>query len=301
MRVLVTGWFSFEEGHATAGDVLAKDVVCAWLKEAGFPYDVAATPPFEGDLEWAAANPSAYTHVVFVCGPFRPGSPLTELMDRFAGRQFIGVNLSMLQPLEAWNPFDLLLERDSSRASRPDLSLLSQQPPAPLVGVALVHPQTEYGARQRHSGVNDAVRELLAGRDVAVVDIDTRLDVNRIGLGSAGQVEALIARMDLLVTSRLHGLVLALKNGVPAVAIDPIAGGAKITRQAEALGWPTVFTPESMTVERLREAFEYCLTPAARERARQCRIESVRTISNLKEPFLAAISRLARQVDTVPL
>ena len=46
MRVLVAGWFSFEHMGATAGDLMARDVACRWLAEAGCPFDVAAVPPF---------------------------------------------------------------------------------------------------------------------------------------------------------------------------------------------------------------------------------------------------------------
>ena len=36
MRALVMGWFSFHNGHATAGDVHARDLVCKWLGEANY-------------------------------------------------------------------------------------------------------------------------------------------------------------------------------------------------------------------------------------------------------------------------
>lgn len=294
MRVLVTGWFSFDVGHATAGDLLAKDVVCDWLRDAGYEYDVAVTPPFVGDLEWSAADPARYSHVVFVCGPYRPGWPLTEFEEHFTGCRLIGVNVSMLHTLEEWNPFDVLLERDSPSGARPDLTFASRQPKAPVVGVAMVHPQTEYGDRQRHSMVNEAVAQLLAAHDVAAVSIDTRLDANSVGLRTPAQIEGLIARMDAVVTTRLHGLVLALKNGVPALAIDPIAGGAKIKRQADRVGWPMVFTPESLTPEALRGAFDYCLSPAARELAERCRDGAVQSIDTIRERFLAAISEPAQ-------
>ena len=289
MRVLVTGWFSFDVGHTTAGDLLARDIVCSWLRTAGHPFDVAAVPPFTGDLDWPAADPARYSHVVFVCGPFRPGSPLTEFMEHFAGCRLVGVNVSMLEPIEMWNPFDVLIERDRPGTGRPDLTFLGKQPLSPVVGVALVHPQSEYGSRQRHSQVEEAVRALLAARDVSVVEIDTRLDVNRVGLRSVGQVEALIARMDVVVTTRLHGLVLALKNGVPAVAIDPIAGGAKIARQAESVGWSTVFTPESLTDAALAAAFDYCLTPSAREAAARCSLSAETKLAGIRESFLAGL------------
>ena len=75
--------------------------------------------------------------------------------------------------------------------------------------------------------------------------------------------------MDVVLTTRLHGLVLALKNGVPAVAVDPIAGGAKVRRQAETLGWPHVFTADDVTAAAVRDALEQCLTPDARAEARR--------------------------------
>jgi polysaccharide pyruvyl transferase WcaK-like protein len=53
-----------------------------------------------------------------------------------------------------------------------------------------------------------------------------------------------IARADVVVTTRLHGLVLALKQGVPVLAVDPVAGGARVATQAAAWGWP-VLLPRS--------------------------------------------------------
>lgn len=64
------------------------------------------------------------------------------------------------------------------------------------------------------------------------------MDINAGGLRTSAEIESLIARMDIVVTTRLHDMVLALKNGVPAIAVDPIAGGAKITQQARAINWP---------------------------------------------------------------
>lgn len=290
MKVLVSGWFSFDCGHATAGDVLAKDVVCDWLQEAGYEYEVAATPPFIGDLEWLDADPGRYSHVVFVCGPYRPGWPLMEFEAHFAGIPLFGVNVSMLHPIEEWNPFDVLLERDSPAGSRPDLTFASRRPLSPVVGVALVHPQSEYGDRQRHPIVNQAVTQLLEAHDVAAVPIDTRLDSNAVGLHTSAQIEGLIARMDTVVTTRLHGLVLSLKNGVPALAIDPISGGAKIKRQADALRWPVVFTPESLTPKALRESFAFCLSREARDLAAECRDAAIPTTLSIRNKLLAAIA-----------
>jgi polysaccharide pyruvyl transferase WcaK-like protein len=119
------------------------------------------------------------------------------------------------------------------------------------------------------------------------VDIDTRLDQNRSGLRTSGEVEALISRMDLVLTTRLHGMVLAIKNGVPAVAVDAIAGGAKVTRQAESLGWPVCLAAENLQDADLQRAYEYCLTKEAREKARECAANAGEQLRQIRALFIA--------------
>ncbi len=290
MRVLVAGWFSFEQMGATAGDLMARDVACDWIRRCGLRYDVAHAAAFAGGVDWQSVDPQDYSHVVFVCGPFGNGPPLTEFLDRFAGKPLIGLDLSMLQDLDEWNPFDLLLERDSSARARPDLAFLCDQPRVPVVGLVLIHPQPEYGPRDVHLRANAALQRLIAARELAAVPIDTRLDVNCVGLRTAAEVESLIARMDVVLTTRLHGLVLALKNGVPALAVDPVAGGAKIRRQAETIGWPVRLNGDSASDSELVRAFEYCLTPPARALAEQCAARARESLESARvelESFLA--------------
>ena len=270
MRVLLTGWFSFELMGASAGDLLARDLVAEWLEDSGVPFDLAHAPPFEGGVDWREVDPGRYTHVVFVCGPFGNGDPLVEFLERFRNARLVGVNLTMLEPLNAWNPFDLLLERDSSEAIRPDLVFASKPRPVPVIGLVLRDKGSEYGTRHRYGQSIELVEGVLRSREMAVVRIDTRLDENTSGLRTPAEVEAIIARMDAIVTTRLHGLVMALRNGVPALAIDPIASGGKISRQAGAVGWPEVFSVDTATPEQLEEALGFCLTQSARDTAREC-------------------------------
>jgi hypothetical protein len=272
MRILIAGWFSFEEMGATAGDLFARDLVADWLAAGGIRFDIATAPPFSPGVDWRQIDPAGYSHVVFVCGPFGNGWPITDFLERFAGSRLIGLNLSLIQELNEWNPFDLLVERDSSRNSRPDIVFLSDCPKVPVVGVVQVHWQGEYGAdRATHSVAHAEIERLLATRDVARVDIDTRLDRNARGLRSPHEVESLLARTDVVVTTRLHGLVLALKNAIPALAVDAIAGGAKLHRQAQAIGWPAIVTSETLSEGKLAEFFDWCLTDQARTAALRCR------------------------------
>jgi hypothetical protein len=273
MKILVAGWFSFENGHATAGDLLARDIVTRWLDEHGRHYDVAAAAPFRGNVRWELTRPGAYDAVVFVCGPFQRGELEEAFLHHFDGTPLLGLNLSLPEDLDTWNPFDCLWERDSSRTARPDLVFLSDAALVPVVGVCKVEPYP--------GGLTDltdpAIDALVGACHAAVVRIDTRLDVNEVGLRTPPEVESLIARTDALVTTRLHGLVLALKNGVPAVAIDPEAGGAKLRRQAETVGWPICFTADRLDATVLADALDYCLTEDARELAQAC-AERARTL-----------------------
>lgn len=293
MKALLTGWFSFEDMGATAGDLISRDLVVGWLEEAGWQVEVALVPPFPGGVDWRSVDPAGLDLVVFVCGPFGNGEPLPPFLERFAGIPFAGINLTMLEPLDAWNPFDLLLERDSSRRSNPDLAFAGPPPTTPVVGLVRIHPQPEYRERDLHVRANAALERLVAVRQVAVVPIDTRLDVpNAGGLRTADEIEALVSRMDVVLTTRLHGLVLALKNGVPALAVDPVAGGAKIGRQAAALRWGPVF-PADASDEELVQAFDWCLTPAARARAAAAgdlARDQLRRLRGELDPFLATLA-----------
>jgi hypothetical protein len=296
MRVLVAGWFSFEDMGATAGDLICRDLLVEWLREANVPCDVAVAAPFTDGVSWEQVPPENYSHVIFVCGPFGNGWPVTDLLARFAGVELIGLNLTMLDDLENWNPFDLLLERDSSLTARPDLTLQAPARPVPLVGLILADRQKEYGPRAMHDVTNEAIDRLLTSREAAVVPIDTRLDHNRTGLRSAAEVESLIARMDLVVTTRLHGTVLAIKNGVPPLVVDPIAGGHKVARQAAVLDWPVCFAADCLDDAELQQAFAHCLSTEARARAVRCAERAQQVLGPVRRQLLQHLERVRQEV-----
>ncbi len=286
MKVLLAGWFSFEQMGATAGDLLCRDLVHQWLSRAGADHDVAVAHPFTDGVAWRKLDPKAYTHLIFVCGPFGNGPPVDEMLAAFGHCRMVGLNLSMLQALDEWDPFELLIERDSSRAARPDMVFLTQQPRVPVIGVVLVHPQGEYGGRGMHGEANAMIERVLSQREASLVKIDTRLDENGSGLRTSAEVESLIARMDAVITTRLHGLVMAIKNGVPAVALDPIRGGAKIVRQGESIGWPYVAAAESADERQLLEWFDLCVQPDARDEAKRCADRAADQLSQVHAQIL---------------
>ncbi|GAB2628589.1 polysaccharide pyruvyl transferase family protein [Streptomyces capparidis] len=279
-RVLLTGWFSFLHGEATAGDVLAQRAVAAALERARIPCDTAWSPGFRPDaLHLDGADPAAYTHLVFACGPLHarppaPGepSPLMELHRRYARCRRVAVGITVTAPADpAVTGFHRVLPRDGTAAHPvPDLALHAPRPDAvPVAGVVLTGGQHEYGGRRRHAEVARALTRWLGRKDLARLPLDTRLDTRDWRLpATPGQLRAVLARLDAVVTNRLHGLVLGLEAGVPVLAVDPVAGGAKVTAQAAALRWPAALPAEAADDEAaLEAAWRWCRSAEGLARA----------------------------------
>ncbi|MFI7581839.1 polysaccharide pyruvyl transferase family protein [Kocuria kalidii] len=271
MRTLVVGWSSVLHGEATAGDVLAMDAVADALSTAGIPHDVAWSavmcPP--GGLRLDAADPARYTHLLFVCGP-ATGRSIAELHERFAHCRRIAVGVSVLDPEDPVTAgFHRVIARDRPGApGRRDLAARAVPQLVPVLGVYLTSGQHEYGARRRHDTVRSGLEEWLGGLDAARLPLDTRLDPRDWRLpATAAQAGSVIARLDTVVTMRMHGLVLALRAGVPVLAVDPVAGGGKVTAQARAWDWPAVVGADELDGGRLDEQLRWCLSPDGRSAA----------------------------------
>ncbi|MFH9424425.1 polysaccharide pyruvyl transferase family protein [Streptomyces sp. NPDC017529] len=260
--------------------MLAAEAVQHALRTAGIAYDTAWSPVFRPDaLHLDDADPARYTDLVFACGPVhsRPPagggpSPLLALHDRFAGCRRVAVGVSVPDPDDpAVTRFDEVLARDLAgrRTGAQDLSLRAPEPAGvPLVGVVLTGGQHEYGARRRHTEVGDLLTGWLGTVRAARLPLDTRLDSRDWRLpATPGELHTVLARLDVVVTTRLHGMVLALRAGTPALAVDPVEGGAKVSAQAAALDWPAVLGCERAQAAELDRLFAWCLSARGRERA----------------------------------
>jgi hypothetical protein len=103
--------------------------------------------------------------------------------------------------------------------------------------------------------------------------------------------------MDTILTTRLHGMVLALRNGVPPVVIDPIAGGAKVLRQAQAIGWPHVFVADSFQEQAIENAYDACLSEAGRRLAADCAARARMTLADAESRLIAAMTEIVEKRD----
>jgi hypothetical protein len=265
VRVLVAGWFSFDEVIATVGDELGADTVVGWLTGLGIAHDVAWAPYLERGVHWRDVDPAGYTHLVFVSGPLADRPLLRELCTAFAAAQRWAVNVSVVEE-DARGLFDRVWERDAPGLARPDLAIEGVAiegvaPEVPVVAVAFTPVQGEYGERSEAGRVRGAIEEWLADRALPWFELDMDLYAKPHPRRPA-QVEALVRRADVVVSMRLHALVLGLKHGRPVIACDPIAGGAKVTAQAAALGWPLVLGTEELGPRALDDALGHCLSGA---------------------------------------
>jgi hypothetical protein len=266
MRVLVSGWFSLRDGGATAGDLLVRDVVCWWLARRDIAFDVAQPAVHGPGVDWFRVAPGRYSHLILACGPVGPDLDVAMIVERFAAARRIALNVSLVGP-GAWRPFNVELERDGAGRSRPDLALAAEfVPAAPVVARVEIHAQQEY-TQVRPQPAHSAFDRLLETREAAAFHLDTRLDPSVSGRRSPVEITSLLRRADVVLTTRLHGLVLALNFGIPAIAVDPVVGGAKVIGQARVLGWPAATTVDALDDALLMRWFDWCLTKEAREQA----------------------------------
>ncbi|WP_338890196.1 polysaccharide pyruvyl transferase family protein [Rhodococcus sovatensis] len=278
--ILVVGWSSFVHGESTAGDVLATEAVRRHLCENALFHDVAwspvmasAIPPatfpnvISRNVIYDEVVPASYTHVIFVCGPVH-GDQIAEMHRVFAHCRRIALGVSVIDPLAPEvRDFHTVIARDQiSSVPSIDVSATVPTEDLPLVGVMLTSGQNEYGHRRRHESVISTLDQWLTGRDeYAFVELDTRLDPRGWrSTSSADQVETLIRKCAAVITMRMHGLVLALKNAVPVVGIDPVSGGGKLTDQATAWSWPAVIACTEVSDGALDRNIQWALSERGR-------------------------------------
>lgn len=285
VRVLITGWFSFVHGEATAGDLMAASVVAEWLEGAGIAHDTVVSPILGPGCTLEDVDLHAYSHLVFVCGPLA-GRQVIDLVARFRHGVTIALGVSVVDPSLA-ESFDVVIPRDGPTGGHPDLALGAEPLAGPVVGVVKAHEQPEYQSSVQER-VHAAIEKLLDSYSANWRPIDTRVDPRIAGQRRPSEVESQVLGLDAVVSTRLHGLVLGLRCGVPVLAVDPIPGGGKVAAQAQALGWPAVMEANSLDEGRLTAMLDYCLSIPARDLAAAVLADARRALATPGGQFLQA-------------
>lgn len=285
-RVLVTGWFSFDDVVATVGDERGAEVVSDWLSEAGIPHDIAWASYLERGVSLDRLDPAHYSHLLFVTGPVMTEPNLDRLLRSFDHCQRLAVNVSVLEVAVAGR-FDRTWERDGTGLARPDLAVHGSGFAPPVIATVFAPHQNEYGDRGQHDHVRAVVEGWISYREFGSFDVETDLLTSSKLPRRIAQVRATLGRADLIVTSRLHGLVLGLAQRRPVIACDPVTGGAKVSAQARALGWPVIISAERISETALDEALAFT---ARLGDAVDCVADrAVTALSPIRDELLAAL------------
>jgi hypothetical protein len=292
-RTLLVAWYGSFDAGGTIGDLLAVRSAVARLVASGHAVAHATTHAVElagsRRVAPAGARPAGFDALVFVCGPIIRGLPHTQaLFERFATIPRLGVAVSLFPPDHPNydDPFDRVLAREGRPAVFEDLAIAAPRDAAVAarrdrrftVGIVLRGPQGEYGEERCLAGrtsdiVREAARTLAGRRGGRVLEIENHL--HRAGI-SAAAIESQYAACDLVLSSRFHGAMLALRHGVPFVAVDQIAGGAKVQALVGATGWPHSYRAEAIDAAGIVAAAEDALSGRLGPRLAEIRTAAIR-------------------------
>jgi hypothetical protein len=297
-KIIITGWFSHEV--ATFGDTQAMELVANWLSSNGYDFDISASKRSRvNGVPLDQIDFKDYDTLIYVCGPWlgkniqfrRLGENFMHHKNRITK---IGVDLSVRDNNHG---FDMLLPRDFFDIKNPDLVFgVENSESIPVVGLFMVHGQGEYGKLQRHKLVKQCIEEYFKQTDCHVIDLCTHDTHDKISkFNNIQELESIIRKCDYIITTRMHGLVYSLKNNIPVLAIDCIAGGAKVTAQAEAVGWPAILNGDGITVEDIETGVKTAIDN--KDKIKQLNIDAVKKISEIKKQLINYLSQDSQNDD----
>lgn len=118
--------------------------------------------------------------------------------------------------------------------------------------MCLVGDQSEYGADDGYQKAAALAEQVAAVH--RAVQVQTLLDEHR---PIPASVEIDLQCATTMITTRMHGSLLAIFHGVPVIALDQINHGAKVTRMVSQLDWPVynAWTTDAEAIARQLEQF----------------------------------------------
>ena len=249
-RILVTfcGTLDKRGEVTTIGDLMAVYNVALYLTRSVGHVDIA----WSGNLfdltryciDVEGADQPHYDAVLYVCGPLTAGHK--HFLARFHASKKIALGVSITgRGTGTLNPLDFLdavYVRDSDLQSNFDLALADVGYPHLMastkirdsrVAICLAGDQAEYGADDGFDKAEDLIQQVTTNHQI--VSVQTLLASTR---PLPASVELDLQCSSALITTRMHGALLAIYHGVPLISIDQIRTGAKVTKMVTQLDWP---------------------------------------------------------------
>lgn len=300
-RVLVIWYGSF--AHGTIGDLLSMESVVTYLHALGHQVshatDLNVEIPGCQRIDWRTVDAASFDCVVFVCGPIlKSHVHLRKLFSRFSFSPIAGVGVSLL----SHNPFQVVFARQGGNKDYGDVAIVAPKPlrteglnhkRSPKIGVVLSGKQGEYGAerclwKETETLVLRTALAAICDNQGNITHIENHLV--RSGI-SPYEIEQQYSECDLIITSRFHGGIEALRSGVPFIAIDQIKGGAKVVPLLSQLGWPYVYKVDNVNLDEIADVASELLKDPKKKHLLDARNKAVSlandTLESLSEWILS--------------
>lgn len=281
---LVLVWWGTWQRGATVGDRLAVDNLSRRLREAGLSHSLLSHPIHAAVGDLATSDPFALAPqiktLVFVCGPMVGTKRVRRLLWCCRHTTVLAAGVSLLEQQQEVNQtlkafvardgvpgaiFDLAVDSILS----PELHARPERLAQPRIGICLRGSQKDYGADRDQSRLAESLMESIVGRLPAHYErINTVLSAGN----TPEKILCQICSVDLLLTTRLHGSLLALASGVPVIALDQISGGGKLTEVLGRITWPYCFPVDKVDVFQLQSLMTRMLENPPFEEIKSCQI-----------------------------
>ncbi len=283
--VTIASWATLGSRHATVGDLLAVRVVVNELRRNGLSaYHVLEGEPMPGLGEGFR---------IWVCGPVDFSYDKQQAVLGRDGAGWIVSSASVIRSMEATPVLaDLSTARDlAGSTAKADFAILAPATAkARRAAVMLRGHQPEY--RQDHSihlSVERGVRDALRSTGHFPLALGTACPDGLDPEVAAAGIEDLFSSSDVVITSRLHGIIHALRAGKYPVVIDEIVNGGKVSACALAFGIPFLLPGEDFA-RQVVSAIE------------SCRCRSAEEVAQLRETMQASardnLNRMLRLVSS---
>jgi hypothetical protein len=311
-RAAILWWGSFPYGQVTIGDYMSVVALCDALTRRGIAFDIvrreAAFEPIPSIAEYSSKERSfdpetapEYAACAFVCGPLPsewPDGRARLLAFSNARRIAVGASLGTEQGREhALRTFHTLLCRDGFGRAWMDMSLACNWP-ANLrhqrEGIAVCWRGHEafYGEICANAPVEAIAAALLDAEKRTAKSITTDI---KAWPSDIHTLDRQFGDFDTMLTTRLHGTLLCLRNRTPFVSVDQQIGGGKVTAVARAVQWPLAIGVESLSFVKLRKLLHAALQEGwskrfekLRQRALSASHATVRTAADAIEEAVSA-------------
>jgi len=293
-KTLIIGAFSDIGKNATFGDIQAKEVLISWLNENKMNFDVIDNVSnTEKQQLIEEIDPNKYDTLIYVCGPFGKN----KIYKKFSHCLKIGLDISIINNEDYYlndsNGLNFIIPRESPSKTNPELAFEATSNKVLVVGLCLVHFQNPIET-SRHQQVDVAVEKYFKDSGNAIIKLDTLINTpirkNPTNITSISQFESLVRKCDVIISSRLHGLVYSLKNNIPVVAIDPKLGGGKVTKQANELGWPVIINGDNLSSEDVSLAVQKALDKKNIDIMYKIQESASKKIDKIKEELIQKIN-----------